>query len=609
VLEERRTRRVSWRLGDTDPLMLQISHDIGWSPRSSATGTRRARPSGRVADLGPATLGADHPRSPGPRAYLGQTPDSGTLGLPVPTRNVPRPHKRAEPPTPHLRPASRRARRIPLRPSRRPPSCRPPFASAVVAGHRLRPAPLRSRRRSRTTAVMPVATPPPPAEPTTAFGSPPPQSTTASGPPPREPTTAIGSAAAASASAESARTFGSAAAASPKGRAGDDLLARRQFVLVRRRGDRLPTAHAGGGDHRVRTGRSGLTRAAARERPAATGRHARLDSTRSRPVDPRPRRRAHPDRPQTRSTSHDHPAGRRLARRLARADPAGGAAAGPARATRAIPGQPAPISDAGPAGARPADSGQPIPGQPAPTNRRRASPRPTNRRRASRCPASRRRASDSGPADSGPADSGPARFRPARAYQPIPGQPIPGQPIRASRFRASWRPGSRHCTSPRPASRHHANSASGQAVSRHTVYDQAGSGGPAPGTDLVRAGQQHPPGVYGTPAWSGESYGGGRPVRWFRRSGWRPSRGPRRRGPGIRWRPTRSSGRPATWCVRGGDVAYRRRGLGLFAAIAAVLAAAVAVAALVFVLALRGTVAPASPMCPTLAGPAPSDVK
>jgi hypothetical protein len=59
----------------------------------------------------------------------------------------------------------------------------------------------------------------------------------------------------------------------------------------------------------------------------------------------------------------------------------------------------------------------------------------------------------------------------------------------------------------------------------------------------------------------------------------------------------------------GGDASYRKRGLGLFAAIAAVLASLIAVAALVFVLANRkNDYAPASNV-PTIAGRAPTGVR
>ena len=61
----------------------------------------------------------------------------------------------------------------------------------------------------------------------------------------------------------------------------------------------------------------------------------------------------------------------------------------------------------------------------------------------------------------------------------------------------------------------------------------------------------------------------------------------------------------------GGPHAYgeRRRGLGIFAAIAAVLAAVIAVAALVFVLASRTSDPGNGPDVPTLAGSPPTDVQ
>ena len=59
----------------------------------------------------------------------------------------------------------------------------------------------------------------------------------------------------------------------------------------------------------------------------------------------------------------------------------------------------------------------------------------------------------------------------------------------------------------------------------------------------------------------------------------------------------------------GGEAAYRRRGLGLFAAIAAVMASLIAVAALVFVLANRKNDPPPASNVPTLAGRAPTGVR
>jgi hypothetical protein len=59
----------------------------------------------------------------------------------------------------------------------------------------------------------------------------------------------------------------------------------------------------------------------------------------------------------------------------------------------------------------------------------------------------------------------------------------------------------------------------------------------------------------------------------------------------------------------GASPAYGKKGLGIFAAIAAVLAAVIAVAALVFVLANRSGDPGGDADVPTLGGPAPSDVQ
>jgi hypothetical protein len=70
-------------------------------------------------------------------------------------------------------------------------------------------------------------------------------------------------------------------------------------------------------------------------------------------------------------------------------------------------------------------------------------------------------------------------------------------------------------------------------------------------------------------------------------------------------------GMPAQRSSGGGDgsAAYRRKGLGLFAAVAAVLAAVIAVAALVFVLANRPEEPARDPNVPTVAGSPPTDVR
>jgi hypothetical protein len=61
-----------WRLGDADPLMLRISHDIGVVAEELGNRHEARKAFARVAELGPAALGADHPAVARSRAYLGQ---------------------------------------------------------------------------------------------------------------------------------------------------------------------------------------------------------------------------------------------------------------------------------------------------------------------------------------------------------------------------------------------------------------------------------------------------------------------------------------------------------------------------------------------------------
>ncbi|WP_433305427.1 tetratricopeptide repeat protein [Actinoplanes sp. CA-030573] len=61
-----------WRLGDSDALMLEISHDIGAVAEELGNRLEARKAFSRVAQLGPATLGAGHPAVTEARAYLGQ---------------------------------------------------------------------------------------------------------------------------------------------------------------------------------------------------------------------------------------------------------------------------------------------------------------------------------------------------------------------------------------------------------------------------------------------------------------------------------------------------------------------------------------------------------
>ena len=66
-----------WRLGDSDALMLEISHDIGMVAEELGNRHEARKAFGRVAELGPATLGAGHWAVARARAYLGQEQDAG----------------------------------------------------------------------------------------------------------------------------------------------------------------------------------------------------------------------------------------------------------------------------------------------------------------------------------------------------------------------------------------------------------------------------------------------------------------------------------------------------------------------------------------------------
>ena len=65
-----------WRLGDSDALMLEISHDIGVVAEELGNRHEARKAFGRVAELGPATLGAGHWAVVRARAYLGQDQDA-----------------------------------------------------------------------------------------------------------------------------------------------------------------------------------------------------------------------------------------------------------------------------------------------------------------------------------------------------------------------------------------------------------------------------------------------------------------------------------------------------------------------------------------------------
>jgi hypothetical protein len=73
-----------WRLGDHDPLMVEISHDIGVVAEELGNRHEARKAFTRVAEYGPAALGATHDAVARAQAYLGHTPDSVRSSAPPP---------------------------------------------------------------------------------------------------------------------------------------------------------------------------------------------------------------------------------------------------------------------------------------------------------------------------------------------------------------------------------------------------------------------------------------------------------------------------------------------------------------------------------------------
>jgi len=72
-----------WRLGDTDPVMLGISFDLGVVAEEMENRHEARRAFGRVAAHGPAALGADHWAVVRARSYLGEEPATIRMELPA----------------------------------------------------------------------------------------------------------------------------------------------------------------------------------------------------------------------------------------------------------------------------------------------------------------------------------------------------------------------------------------------------------------------------------------------------------------------------------------------------------------------------------------------
>jgi hypothetical protein len=83
-----------WRLGDADPLMLLISHDLGVVAEELGNRHEARKAFGRVAGRGGEVLGADHWAVVRARAYLGADPATVRMDL-----STPPPAPVQEPPT------------------------------------------------------------------------------------------------------------------------------------------------------------------------------------------------------------------------------------------------------------------------------------------------------------------------------------------------------------------------------------------------------------------------------------------------------------------------------------------------------------------------------
>ncbi|GAA0577195.1 hypothetical protein GCM10010172_72380 [Paractinoplanes ferrugineus] len=159
-----------WRLGDANALMLEISHDIGVVAEELGNRHEARKAFSRVAELGPATLGAGHQAVARARAYLGQE-------TPAEVRDGAATQPQSAPPLPSMPSDSTWQPRFtsanpPPAPAEDPPT--PVGLTAdqgtdVPAGEQEPPAPDSQQVRSTTPDVSPAQeTPPNPLEEPTA---------------------------------------------------------------------------------------------------------------------------------------------------------------------------------------------------------------------------------------------------------------------------------------------------------------------------------------------------------------------------------------------------------------------------------------------------------
>ena len=90
-----------WRLGDSDPVMLHISHDLGVVAQELGNRHEARKAFGRVAEHGPAVLGGGHQLVARARTYLSEDPSSAAV-----RPEQPSPRSPVDPPTPPPAPAT-----------------------------------------------------------------------------------------------------------------------------------------------------------------------------------------------------------------------------------------------------------------------------------------------------------------------------------------------------------------------------------------------------------------------------------------------------------------------------------------------------------------------
>lgn len=173
-----------WRLGDVDPLMLEISYDLGVVAEELGNRHEARKAFGRVAEHGPAVLGEFHWAVTRAQQYLGgQT--SAVRPPPAPTQAVTAPPHYptpGQPPrpvdqTPPIQPAPTASQSRPAPPAQPAPPVQP--TEPVQSAQRIQPAwqtqpaqPTQTPQQTQPARPMETArpaepTPPPPSPPST----------------------------------------------------------------------------------------------------------------------------------------------------------------------------------------------------------------------------------------------------------------------------------------------------------------------------------------------------------------------------------------------------------------------------------------------------------